>query len=456
MARVFIFAMNYAPEMAGVGRYSGEIGDYFCQLGHEVRVVTTIPHYPGWKVLPPYRNFRYNYEKRGKLKITRCPLILRERMGGIWRFIAPLSFALTSAPVTFWQVLRHRPDTVLCIEPTLMGAPFAIIAARLVGAKTVLHVQDLEVDASFAVGHLAQRRWLKTIAHAFEKMLLRSFDRLITISGRMAERLADKGVDAARIAIVRNWVDLEHIKPLEGPSTYRSELGLADQDFVVLYSGNIGAKQGFDNLLEAAAQLTAHADIVFVIAGEGPAKRDLLALSATLGNVRFLPFQPYARLSEFLGLADLHVLPQAADAADLVLPSKLGGMLASGRRVLVTAAAGTELASFVEGAAIIVPPGDSTALAKAILEAVAGKNNGECDPEPQRRLAEQLSKVDGLRQFAAAALDETPFAPTPAVVSDHVRGARTNVTQYGPSRFRKQIISSPGNRSNDPWVERGD
>jgi colanic acid biosynthesis glycosyl transferase WcaI len=410
VARIFIVAMNYAPEVAGVGRYTGEIGEYFAELGHEVCVVTSAPHYPGWKVLPPYRNGRYKSERRGGLRIIRCPLIVRERMGGVWRLIAPLSFALTSAPVVIWQMIRRRPGTILCIEPTLFGAPVAILAARLIGARTVLHVQDLEVDASFAIGHLAQNRWLKTIAFAFERIILRSFDRLITISGRMAEKLADKGVASERIEIVRNWVDLDVIKPLHRPSSFRSELGLTDQDFVVLYSGNIGAKQGFDNLLEAAARLAARSGIVFIIAGEGPAKRDLRALSAHLPNVRFLPFQPYARLSEFLGLADLHVLPQAADAADLVLPSKLGGMLASGRRTLVTAAAGTELASFVQDAAMIVPPGDPVALADAILGAASDKVYGECSPERRRSLARQLSKTDGLRQFAVAALGSASVA----------------------------------------------
>ena len=163
----------------------------------------------------------------------------------------------------------------------------------------------------------------------------------------MAERLARKGVPSDRIAIVRNWVDLDLIKPLEGVSPYRQELGIAETDRVILYSGNIGAKQGFDILIDAARRLSRRADIKFLIAGEGPAKSGLAARAANLPNVRFLPFQPYARLSEFLGVADIHVLPQAADAADLVLPSKLGGMLASGRRVIVTAAPGTELATFV-------------------------------------------------------------------------------------------------------------
>ena len=417
MARIFIYAMNYAPEVAGVGRYTGEIGDHLAAMGHEVSVLTTPPHYPGWKVLPPYRNGRYGRETRGGAEIVRCPLALRERMGGVWRLIAPLSFAVASAPLALWRALRHRPDTVLCIEPTLMVAPVAILAARLIGARTVLHVQDLEVDAGFAVGHLAKRAWLERLAHACEKRLLRRFDRLITISGRMAERLVEKGVAADRIAIVRNWVDLDLVKPLEGVSPYRKELGIAETDFVVLYSGNIGAKQGFDDLIDAASRLLRRADIKFLIAGEGPAKKALAARAANLPNVRFLPFQPYARLSEFLGLADVHVLPQSADAADLVLPSKLGGMLASGRRVIVTAAPGTELATFVEGAAILVPPADAAALAEAIERAADAGPEDPAAARRRRRLAEPLSKPDGLKDFEAFAIRWRPISPAEDLAS---------------------------------------
>ncbi|MGD0187773.1 MAG: WcaI family glycosyltransferase [Roseiarcus sp.] len=413
MARILIYAMNYSPEVAGVARYTGEIALYFVAMGHKVCVLTTVPHYPGWNVLPPYRNGRYYRETRASVSVVRCPLALRERIGGIWRLIAPLSFAVTSAPLALWLALRHRPDTVLCIEPTLMVAPMAVIAARLVGAKTVLHVQDLEVDASFAVGHLAKRAWLMRLAEGLERAILRRFDRLITISAGMAERLAAKGVPSDRIAVVRNWVDLDFIKPLEGVSPYREELGLNEGDRIVLYSGNIGAKQGLGDLIAAASDLTRRADIKFVIAGEGPAKKELVERAARLPNVRFLPFQPYARLSDFLGLADVHVLPQAADAADLVLPSKLGGMLASGRRIVVTAAPGTELATFLDGAAIIVPPGDAATLARAIERAADAPFN-EGAAGRRRRLAEQLSKPDGLRNFKALAVR---WGPIPAALA---------------------------------------
>ena len=208
--RVVVYGMNYHPEVAGVGKYTGEIAEHLASVGMDVVAVTTPPHYPGWTVQAGYRN-RYSTSKQNGVRVLRAPLLLRRNMRGIWRLIAPLSFALTSAPVVFWQIIRHRPDTVLCIEPTLFAAPVAQLAAKLVGARTVLHVQDLEVDAAFAVGHLGSRQWLKKLGYAFERFTLKRFQKVVTISNRMAERLVDKGIAGERVSVVRNWVDLEHI-----------------------------------------------------------------------------------------------------------------------------------------------------------------------------------------------------------------------------------------------------
>jgi colanic acid biosynthesis glycosyl transferase WcaI len=363
--RILIYGMNYAPELAGVGKYTGEIAEYLAAEGADVTVVTTPPHYPGWAVQKGYSNGYSKAEENG-VRVLRTPLLLRRKMKGVWRLLAPLSFAASSAPVVFWQILRRRPQTVFCVEPTLFAAPVAQLAAKLVGAKTVLHVQDLEVDAAFAVGHLGALGFLKALGYAFERFTLKRFGKVITISNRMAEKLVEKGVKPQNMALVRNWVDLNHIYPMKVESLYRAELGFTQDDFVVLYSGNIGAKQGLNVLLDAAERLRDQTYIHFVIAGEGPLKADLKAKYGYLTNVSFLPFQPYARLNEFLNMPDLHVLPQDRGAADLVLPSKLGGMLASGRAVLVTAEQGTELAEFVADAANVIPPGDAGAIANSI------------------------------------------------------------------------------------------
>lgn len=397
--KILLYGMNFAPEITGVGKYTGEIADYLTGQGGKVTVVSTPPHYPGWSVRDGYTN-SYSTEVKKGMKIFRVPLFLKENMGGIWRLIAPLSFAATSAPVVLWNILRHRPQFVICVEPTLFAAPLAILAAKAVGARTVLHVQDLEVDAAFAVGHLKSLSFMKKAAYLFEKYTLKGFDRIITISERMSARLVEKTGKAEQVAIVRNWVDLEHIYPLGRKSAYRHELGYADDDFIVLYSGNIGAKQGLDTLLDASAQLVQQQKIKFVIAGEGPAKRGLVEKYGHLPNVSFLPFQPYEKFNEFMNLANLHALPQDRGAADLVLPSKLGGMLASGAPVVVTADEGTELANFLGDSAIITPPGDSEALSRAIEQ--ASKGDREEWKDRRADLSRMLSKQDGCISFINA------------------------------------------------------
>ncbi|WP_181708674.1 WcaI family glycosyltransferase [Chthonobacter rhizosphaerae] len=366
--RIVVYGMNYSPEFAGVGKYTGEIVEHFAAEGADVAVITTPPHYPGWAVQTGYAN-RFSAQTRSRLAVYRCPLTLGKKMRGIWRLVAPVTFALTSAPVAIWQILRRKPDVVFIVEPTLFAAPAALLAARLVGAHTVLHVQDLEVDAAFAIGHLSDFKLLKAIGSAFERACLAQLDTVVTISDRMADKLAQKGVPRERLAIVRNWVDLDHIRPLAGPNPYRSELGYSEDDFIVLYSGNIGAKQGLSVLLDAAEMLVSDPRIKFIVAGEGPAKAHLTKRYGHQPNIRFLPFQPYEKLNAFLNLPDLHALTQDPGAADLVLPSKLGGMLASGRSIVVTADDGTELADFVRGAATVVQPGSATALASAIRAA---------------------------------------------------------------------------------------
>ena len=395
--KILIYSINYAPEMIGVGRSTGEIGAYLDENGFDVSVVTTPPHYPGWHARPPYSAWRYAQETRAGVKILRCPILLRTKIHGIWRLIAPLSFALTSAPVALWKMVTGRPDVVLCIEPTVFTAPAGLLS-RLLGAHTVLHVQDLEIDAAFAVGHL-KGDFLQKIAVALESWLLRRFSTVITISEQMRKRLIAKGIEPGRIGLVRNWVDMTKIKPIAGDNAFRAELGLSREDFIVLYAGNIGAKQSLDVVVEAARQLASTPRVHFVIAGDGPEKPRLVQNCAILPNVHFLPLQPEERLCELLNLADLHVLPQSSGAADLVLPSKLGGMLASGKPVLATADADTELFEVLYGTAILVPAGDSRAMAREI--GILAREGSHPALGDGRKLAQIFDRENSLAKFAA-------------------------------------------------------
>lgn len=394
---IVIVGLNYAPELVGVGRYTGEIGHYLGSQGHKTWVVTTPPHYPEWSVKHPHSSWRYLSETSDDIRLIRCPILLRRNMRGIWRLIAPLSFAISSAPVVLWTVLRRRPDVVFCVEPTLFAAPMALLAAKLISARAVLHVQDFEIDAAFAVGHL-RGRLARELAAWGERLVLRRFDQVVSISNKMRDGLICKGVRPECISVVRNWVDLDRIRPLSGPNRFRKELALPDETFVVLYAGTIGAKQALHLLLDVAERFAdEQKSVVFVIAGEGPEKQRLSARYSGLPNVRFMALQPEDKLCELLNLANLHVLPQGQGIADLVLPSKLGGMLASGKPILAMADSGTELSDVLHGRALLVPVGDKDALAREILALVEGRAAPSLHNDP--KLTSQFSRGDCLKQM---------------------------------------------------------
>lgn len=370
--KILVYGINFAPELTGIGKYTGEMAAWLAAEGHEVRVITAPPYYPAWRVWPGYWPARYVQHVWQAVTVFRCPLWVPRRVSGVKRLIHLASFAISSLPTLVAQ-WRWRPDIVWVVEPALFCAPAAIAVAKLSGARAWLHVQDYEVDAAFDMGLLKGdllRRWVGSA----ERWLMRRFDRVSTISGRMLERAVAKGVSPARVISFPIWVDISTIAPLAGCSPYRAELGIAPGSVVLLYSGNMGGKQGLEVLAEVAARLQDDTGLVFVFCGDGVGKEDLLHRCQGLPNVRFVPLQPLDRLSDLLGLADIHLLPQRADAADLVMPSKLTGMLASGQAVIAATVPGTEVAQVVADKAqcgVIVPPEDAAALAGAILQLAA-------------------------------------------------------------------------------------
>ena len=151
-----------------------------------------------------------------------------------------------------------------------------------------------------------------------ERSLLRRFDTVSTISGRMIQRLLSKGVVARKARYFPNWVDLARIKPPKNGG-FRAKLGISSDVIVVLFSGTLGGKQGLMVIPEAARLLATRRDIsAFVVCGDGVMKPQLESAAAGLANVKFMPLQPSGRVSDMLGMADIHLLPQSPDAADLV------------------------------------------------------------------------------------------------------------------------------------------
>lgn len=386
--RVLICSANYAPELTGVGKYSGEMAVWLAARGHEVRVVAAPPYYPAWRVAEAYRGRLFHQETLDGVKVWRAPLWVPARPGGLARVLHLLSFGLGAALPLLWWALRWRPQAVVCVAPFFTAAPASLLAARLAGAPAWLHVQDYEIDVAFSMG-LLKGGLLKRAVAAAERFLFRRFDRVSSISQRMLDRAGDKGVPAVRRVMFRNGVDVDAVRPLAGPSPYRRELGLADDAVVVLFSGTLGRKQGLHLVPEVARRLADEPRLQFVVCGDGPMKDELVKSAEGLANLRFLPLQPLARLGELLGLADIQLLTQDAAAEDLVLPSKLSGMLSSGRPVVATCAEGTEIARTVQGYGRVVPPDDAAALAEALRQLAGDAAERQRLGQAARRFAEE-------------------------------------------------------------------
>ena len=401
--KILIYSANFAPEPTGIGKYSGEMAAWLVAQGHEVRVVAAPPYYPKWKIDVDYKWRWYRRETYLGARVWRAPLWIPKKPGGMTRMLHLISFAIMSMPVMFRQLL-WRPDVVMTVAPAFVCAPIGWLTARLAGANAWLHIQDFEVDVALRMG-LIKGRMLRALALKIERTILRRFDVVSSISRKMVNLLIEKGVAPERSCHYPNWVDVSHIQPLGEVSAYREELGIDPETVVVLFSGSLGKKQDLMLIPEAARVLQHRTKLMFVICGDGVMQPALERAAQFLPNLKLLPLQPFARLGELLGLADIHLLTQSADAEDLVLPSKLSGMLASGRPVIATCNPATEIAGIVEQCGLRVTPGDAVGLAQAVVTLADAPALRQEHGLQARRYAQQLFAQQAVLERMLARLE---------------------------------------------------
>jgi len=363
--KILIYGLNYIPELTGIGKYTGEFAEWLAKRGHNVRVVTAPPYYPKWKIGKDYSTFRYRKEVLNGVDVFRCPLWIPGKLTGLSRIVHLLSFGLSSLFVIIYSV-SWRPHVVVNIVPAFFTTLAALLGSALCNAKVWLHIQDYEIDAAFNLGILRVSR-LRKVAKCIESIILKKFDCISTISPKMLRKLSQKGIDTEETFLFPNWVDTKQIYPLSGYNFLRDEFGLKKDDFIALYSGNMGEKQGLEIIVDVARKLESKKHIKFLICGDGPVRSRLIVLTSGLTNVKFIPLQPKGNLNSLLSLADIHLLPQRFEVTDLVMPSKLTGIFASGKPVVAIAYPETEVALVVKENGIIVRPGDIAGLENIII-----------------------------------------------------------------------------------------
>lgn len=294
--RILVYGINYSPELTGIGKYTGEMVEWMAREGHDVRVITAPPYYPQWKVGERYSAWRYRREE-GDATVWRCPLYVPKQPSTLKRLLHLGSFALSS----FFPLMaqrRWKPDRIIGVVPTLFCTPGMRLLAKLSGARTLLHIQDYEVDAMLGLGLAGNGKTGKVaqLATAFERSGLHNVDNVSTISRSMMNKAQAKGVAAEKVIFFPNWSEVARFQNVNDDEviSLRQQLGLPDDKKIILYSGNIGEKQGLENVIAAAEQLREQ-PLVFAIVGQGGGKARLekMARERGLRNVLFFPLQPY-------------------------------------------------------------------------------------------------------------------------------------------------------------------
>jgi colanic acid biosynthesis glycosyl transferase WcaI len=244
-------------------------------------------------------------------------------------------------------------------------------------APVFFHIQDIVPDAGVATGMLKERGAAIVLARRLERFVYSKASMIGVICDGFKLNLLAKGIPLNKVVILPDYIDLDFMRLYDRNNSFRLEHGIGPNDFVVMYSGSIGLKQGLETLVEAASELRNYKDILFIILGEGPSLSELKsrAKQLNLGNLRFLPLQPRDRLPLQLAAADVLVITQRREMTAHVFPGKLLYYMAASRPILAAVNLDSETGRFVQRkqVGLVVPPENPKALAKAILDLRQGR-----------------------------------------------------------------------------------
>ncbi len=344
--KILIYGLHFKPDLIGIGKYTGEMTDWLFDRGHEMKVITAPSYYPEWKL----KQSIAWYKREANSYITwRCPIYVPAQPKGFTRIIHLFSFALSSIPILIKNI-TWKPDIVISIEPPFFITPLALIYSKLTKSTSILHIQDLEIDAAYSLNILKNGIFYK-ILKKIEKFVLNRFDIITTISPMMMKQILQKGINKEKIDILPNWADLENIHPAINNKYLEKRFLIKSEQKVILYSGNIGEKQSLDNVVNVAERMQSNnKNYVFLLVGDGASKRRLEddAKKRNITNIIFLPLQSTEDFGALLTLADIHLVTQDKNISDYVLPSKLTNILSAGGVSIISANPETQLSQLVK------------------------------------------------------------------------------------------------------------
>lgn len=358
----------FPPEPAEIAL---SIAVALAESGHEVQVLTGIPNYPDGRVLPGYRAWERTSENITGLRVHRSPLVPSHSKSAVGRIANYVSWALTSTMVG--MRLGRRSDATLVYSSPATAALGPMIWRRIFGVPYVLLIQDLWPDSVVSSGMVA-KGWSGIIGRgltAFVRWTYSSAAHVAVSSPGMIDVLESRGVPRSKLSVVYNWSPHEQAQEPKR-SIARASLGVSEEEFVVTYAGNLGAVQGLDSLVKAAAHFDD--DVTVLIVGDGVEAQSLRsqAKDLDLTNVRFMGHIDAESMASVHGATDVHVASLVADPLfEITMPSKIQSILAFGKPLIVMGAGDAANVVLEADAGWHVVPGDVAGLATAVAEARA-------------------------------------------------------------------------------------
>lgn len=391
--RILILGINYAPESIGIAPYTAGMAASLAARGHDIEVFTGYPHYPHWHRGETRLRFR-SREKLHGVRIRRFKHPVPKSFSWFGRAVMEIAFGLQIATARW-----GRRDVVICVSPPLLAAAIAVLRARLTPRRPAVGVvvQDIYTRGIEETG--ATSGSTARVFRLIESATLKSADGVSAIHGGFTRDLANTlGVPPSRMREIRNWTHVGTPDPAASRA-FRAAHGWSDEDVIVLHAGNMGYKQGLENLVAAAELADQDAlPVRFVLIGGGNQRRHLESLAVGTKALEFIDLVDDETFPAALGAADVLLVNERRGVAHMSVPSKLTSYFKSGKPVLA-AVDPSSYAAFEIGAAgagVCVPPDRPDLLLSEALRIgtdrnLAGRLGQSGQDYSDQRLSRQVS-----------------------------------------------------------------
>ncbi|MFK7832122.1 MAG: WcaI family glycosyltransferase [Winogradskyella sp.] len=323
---ITFISLNYAPEDSAIGLYSTQWVAFLREAGYNVTVVTAFPYYPKWEISKDYQQkTTFLKEELNGTTVLRYKQYVPKKPSFLKRIIHLSDFTLGS----FFNLFKIKEcDLVISVVPFTTSVFLGYIQKKRFKAKLWMHIQDFEFDAALQTGVGKNKNIIFAILFKLEKWLFSKADLSSTISHSMLNRLSEK--TESQQFFLPNWIDNEKINP----ETSKTHHYLQSKKIKILYSGNIGDKQDWEAFIQFCKDLNQN-KYEIVIVGDGSKKEWISNEIKSFDNVNYYPPVPFEELSDLLCSADVHILFQKPEVIDTVMPSKVLGMMASGKPSII-------------------------------------------------------------------------------------------------------------------------